>query len=146
MTASADPTPWATGLLVSTFAAVVTLVAVVAFGVTLAHIHPLLTVGFNLVAVGGAAPTVWRWRNLPVWRWWSTVWRPESYRLDRIAFRGLLAASALPSEQSREQRSPLRPGRLLGPGLLGAQLLGAGLLGAQPLLCASHRLRHLTVG
>ncbi len=69
MTASADPTPWATGLLVSTFAAVVTLVAVVAFGVTLAHIHPLLTVGFNLVAVGGAAPTVWRWRNLPVWRW-----------------------------------------------------------------------------
>ncbi|PTR28700.1 uncharacterized protein DUF2537 [Rhodococcus sp. OK519] len=69
MTTPPEPTPWATGLLVSVFVAVVTMVGVVAFGVTLAHIHPLLAVGFNLVAVGGAAPTVYRWRNLPVWRW-----------------------------------------------------------------------------
>ncbi|GAB2665780.1 DUF2537 domain-containing protein [Prescottella soli] len=63
------PTPWSTGLLVSGFAAVFTIVAVVAFGSALATIHPLLAVGFNLVVVGGAAPTVWRWRHVPVWRW-----------------------------------------------------------------------------
>ena len=63
------PTPWATGLLVSAFAAAVACVGVVAFGTALADIHPLLAIGFNLVAVGGAAPTVWRWRHVPVWRW-----------------------------------------------------------------------------
>ncbi|QCQ89906.1 DUF2537 domain-containing protein [Rhodococcus sp. SGAir0479] len=68
-TAPPEPTPWATGLLVGAFAAVFTLVAVVAFGSALAAIHPLLAVGFNLVVVGGAAPTVWRWRRVPVWRW-----------------------------------------------------------------------------
>ncbi|RVW07595.1 DUF2537 domain-containing protein [Prescottella agglutinans] len=67
--AAPAPTPWSTGLLVSGFAAVFTLVAVVAFGSALGNIHPLLAVGFNLVVVGGAAPTVWRWRNAPVWRW-----------------------------------------------------------------------------
>ena len=68
-TVGGERTPWATGLVVSAFAALVTLVGVVAFGTALAHIHPLLTVGFNLVVVGGAAPTVWRWRHIPVWRW-----------------------------------------------------------------------------
>ncbi|WP_305095135.1 DUF2537 domain-containing protein [Prescottella sp. R16] len=63
------PTPWATGLLVGAFAALVTIVGVVAFGTALADIHPLLAIGFNIVAVGGAAPTVWRWRWIPVWRW-----------------------------------------------------------------------------
>lgn len=66
---ASPPAPWCTGLLVSGFAALVTLVAVVAFGSALAHIHVLLAVGFNLVVVGGAAPTVWRWRHRPVWRW-----------------------------------------------------------------------------
>ncbi|CAM2932917.1 DUF2537 domain-containing protein [Prescottella defluvii] len=66
---ASPPTPWGTGLLVSAFAALVTLVGVVAFGTSLAHIHVLLALGFNLVAVGGAAPTVWRWRHRPVWRW-----------------------------------------------------------------------------
>ncbi|MCL2535605.1 MAG: DUF2537 domain-containing protein, partial [Nocardiaceae bacterium] len=57
MTASGPkPTPWSTGLLVSGFAAVFTLVAVVGFGSALAGIHPLLAVGFNLVVVGGGAP------------------------------------------------------------------------------------------
>lgn len=67
--AASEPTPWATGLLVGAFAAVFTLVGVVAFGSALATIHPLLAVGFNLVVVGGAAPTVWRWRHVAVWRW-----------------------------------------------------------------------------
>ncbi len=67
--AGTAPTPWSTGLLVSGFAAVFTLVAVVGFGSALTNIHPLLAVGFNLVVVGGAAPTVWRWRRVPVWRW-----------------------------------------------------------------------------
>lgn len=71
MIAAADPasTPWSTGLLVSGFTAIFTVVAVVGFGSALANIHPLLALGFNLVVVGGAAPTVWRWRRAPVWRW-----------------------------------------------------------------------------
>ncbi|RVW00823.1 DUF2537 domain-containing protein [Rhodococcus xishaensis] len=69
MGTEAEPPPWATGLLVSAFAAIFTLVGVVAFGVALAKIHPLIAVGFNLVVVGGAAPTLWRWRHVPVWRW-----------------------------------------------------------------------------
>ncbi|RVW06777.1 DUF2537 domain-containing protein [Rhodococcus spongiicola] len=69
MGTEAEPTPWGTGLLVSAFAAIFTLVGVVAFGTALANIHPLLGAGFNLVVVGGAAPTLWRWRRAPVWRW-----------------------------------------------------------------------------
>lgn len=69
MTVEPEVTPWVSGLLVSAFAAAFTLVGVVAFGSALATIHPLLAVGFNLVVVGGAAPTVWRWRYVPVWRW-----------------------------------------------------------------------------
>ncbi|WP_137723411.1 DUF2537 domain-containing protein [Prescottella subtropica] len=64
-----EPTPWATGLLVTAFSALATVVGVVAFGSALTDIHPLLAIVFNLVAVGGAAPTVWRWRRVPVWRW-----------------------------------------------------------------------------
>ncbi|QBJ97367.1 DUF2537 domain-containing protein [Rhodococcus sp. ABRD24] len=67
--AGPEPAPWSTGLLVSAFAFVVTLVGVVAFGSALAGIHPVLAVGFNVVVVGGAAPTVWRWRRKQVWRW-----------------------------------------------------------------------------
>lgn len=64
-----EPTPWATGLLVAAFAAAVVLAGIIGFGTALAAIHPLLAVGFNVVVVGGAAPTVWRWRHAPVWRW-----------------------------------------------------------------------------
>lgn len=64
-----DSTPWAMGLTVAAFVAAVTGAAVVVLSLGLMRVHPLLAVGLNLVAVGGLAPTVWGWRNLPVWRW-----------------------------------------------------------------------------
>lgn len=64
-----DGTPWATGLTVAMFVAAVIATAVVVLSIGLARVHPLLAVGLNLVAVGGLAPTLWGWRNVPVWRW-----------------------------------------------------------------------------
>ncbi|WP_330234273.1 DUF2537 domain-containing protein [Nocardia sp. NBC_00508] len=49
--------------------ALLSAVAVYSFGAALAEVHPLLAVAVNLVAAGGAAPTVWRWRFAPVTRW-----------------------------------------------------------------------------
>lgn len=63
------PTPWGTGLTVAGFVAAVLAAAIVVLGTGLVHVHPLLAVGLNLVAVGGLAPTVWGWRTRPVWRW-----------------------------------------------------------------------------
>ncbi|WP_245545698.1 DUF2537 domain-containing protein [Nocardia higoensis] len=64
-----DPTPWSAGITVAVLVAVLTAVAVYAFGSALAEVHPLLAVLINVVAVGGAAPTAWRWRHTPVTRW-----------------------------------------------------------------------------
>lgn len=64
-----DSTPWALGLTVAGFVAVVTAAAVVVLSLGLSRVHPLLAVGLNAVAVGGLAPTVWGWRTVPVWRW-----------------------------------------------------------------------------
>ncbi|MFB1294862.1 DUF2537 domain-containing protein [Mycobacterium sp. pW049] len=64
-----DETPWATGLTVAAFVAVVIAAAVVVLSIGLIRVHPLLAAGLNLVAVGGLAPTVWGWRKVPVWRW-----------------------------------------------------------------------------
>ncbi len=64
-----DSTPWGTGLTVAGFVAAVLGAAIVVLGVGLLRVHPLLAVGLNMVAVGGLAPTVWGWRNRPVWRW-----------------------------------------------------------------------------
>lgn len=64
-----DSTPWAMGLTVAAFVAAVTAAAIVVLSLGLTRVHLLLAVGLNLVAVGGLAPTVWGWRNLPVWRW-----------------------------------------------------------------------------
>lgn len=67
-------TPWGTGLAVSAFVAAVTAAAIVVLTLGLVRVHPLLAVTLNLVAVGGLAPTVWSWRERPVWRWfvWGT--------------------------------------------------------------------------
>ncbi|MCJ0904946.1 DUF2537 domain-containing protein [Rhodococcus sp. ARC_M6] len=62
-------TPWATGVAVSIFAAMLSTVAVAAFSEGLADINAVLAIVVNIVAVGGLAPTVWRWRAVPVWRW-----------------------------------------------------------------------------
>ncbi|MGK8510460.1 DUF2537 domain-containing protein [Nocardia asiatica] len=64
-----DSTPWGAGLTVATMVALLAAVAVYSFGAALAEVHPLLAVAVNLVAVGGAAPTAWRWRFAPVTRW-----------------------------------------------------------------------------
>ncbi|MGW4089415.1 DUF2537 domain-containing protein [Nocardia sp. NPDC004750] len=64
-----DPTPWGAGLTVAFLVALLSAVAVYAFGAALAEVHPLLAVAVNLVAAGGAAPTAWRWRFAPVTRW-----------------------------------------------------------------------------
>lgn len=62
-------TPWFTGLLVAAFAAAVVAVAIMAFGSQLARINPALAVVLELVVVAGVAPSVWRMRRTPVWRW-----------------------------------------------------------------------------
>jgi hypothetical protein len=61
--------PWGTGLTVAGFVAALTAAAIIVLSVGLTRVHPLLTVGLNLVAVGGLAPTVWGWRTRPVGRW-----------------------------------------------------------------------------
>jgi hypothetical protein len=58
-----------TGVPVALFVAVLVGSAFTAFGLELAEINVFLAVGINLVVVGGAAPTVLRWRLTPVWRW-----------------------------------------------------------------------------
>lgn len=62
-------TPWATGLTVAAFVAAVIAAAIVVLSLGLVRVHPLLAVALNLIAVGGLAPTVWAWRQRPVWRW-----------------------------------------------------------------------------
>lgn len=64
-----DPTPWAAGVTVVVLVGLLTTVAVYAFGMALAEVHPLLAMAVNLVAAIGAAPTAWRWRWTPVTRW-----------------------------------------------------------------------------
>jgi hypothetical protein len=54
---------------VAGFAAVVVAVAIMAFGSQLARIHLALAVVLELVVVAGVAPSVWRLRRTPVWRW-----------------------------------------------------------------------------
>lgn len=64
-----EETPWATGLTVAAFVAAVVAAGFIVLSIGLMRVHPLLAAGLNLVAVGGLAPTVWGWRNVPVWRW-----------------------------------------------------------------------------
>lgn len=51
------------------FLAAMTATGVYAFGMALAQVHWVLTVVVNAVAVGGVAPTAWRWRYAAVTRW-----------------------------------------------------------------------------
>lgn len=66
-----EPTPWATGLTVSAFIAVIALLAVVALSIGLAETSVVLAVVANVLVVGGLAPSVWLARRVPVWRWVS---------------------------------------------------------------------------
>lgn len=51
------------------FVAAMTATGVYAFGMALAQVHWGLAVVVNAVAVGGVAPTAWRWRYASVARW-----------------------------------------------------------------------------
>ncbi|MCB0931750.1 MAG: DUF2537 domain-containing protein [Mycobacterium sp.] len=62
-------TPWGTGLTVAAFVAAVVAGAIVVLSLGMIRMHPLLSIGLNLVAVGGLAPTLWGWRRVPVRRW-----------------------------------------------------------------------------
>lgn len=64
-----DSTPWGTGLTVAAFVAAVTAGAIVVLSMGMTRVHPLVSVGLNVVAVGGLAPTLWDWRKQPVRRW-----------------------------------------------------------------------------
>jgi len=66
---SDDSTPWGTGLTVAAFVAAVTAAAIVVLSTGMTRVHPLVSVGLNVVAVGGLAPTLWDWRKRPVRRW-----------------------------------------------------------------------------
>lgn len=68
-TVSDDSTPWGTGLTVSAFVAAVTAGAIVVLSMGMSRVHPLVSVGLNVIAVGGLAPTLWDWRKRPVRRW-----------------------------------------------------------------------------
>ncbi len=64
-----EATPWGTGLTVAAFTAAVTAAAIVVLSLGMIRVHPLVSIGLNLVAVGGLAPTLWGWRRVPVRRW-----------------------------------------------------------------------------
>ena len=66
---SDDVTPWGTGLTVAAFTAAVTAAAIVVLSLGMIRVHPLVSIGLNVVAVGGLAPTLWGWRRVPVRRW-----------------------------------------------------------------------------
>ncbi|MGC0362562.1 hypothetical protein ABH922_000546 [Rhodococcus sp. 27YEA15] len=65
----AAQTPWFTGIAVSVFAAMLSTSAVAVFCVGLGNVSVVLAIIVNLIAVAGLAPTLWRWRAIPVWRW-----------------------------------------------------------------------------
>ncbi|MEZ5131441.1 MAG: DUF2537 domain-containing protein [Mycobacterium sp.] len=64
-----DSTPWGTGLTVAAFVAAVIATAIVVLSMGMNRVNPVVSVGLNLVAVGGLAPTLWEWRKRPVRRW-----------------------------------------------------------------------------
>ncbi|HJP74556.1 MAG TPA: DUF2537 domain-containing protein [Pseudonocardiaceae bacterium] len=65
----AEPTPWFTGLVVSAFAAVIVLFAVIALSEALGAASRWLAVAANVIIALGLAPSIWLARNVPVWRW-----------------------------------------------------------------------------
>jgi len=66
---SASQTPWGTGLTLAGFTAAVTAAAIVVLSLGMIRVHPAVSIGLNVVAVGGLAPTLWGWRRVPVRRW-----------------------------------------------------------------------------
>jgi hypothetical protein len=63
-----EPTPWATGLVLTVFAALVVGVAVWVLAAGLSD-RPVIAILVNLLVAGGLAPAIWLSRGLPVLRW-----------------------------------------------------------------------------
>jgi len=63
-----EPVPWASGLGLAAFSALVVGVAVWVLSAGLAD-SPVLAIGVNLLVAGGLAPAMWLSRGLPVLRW-----------------------------------------------------------------------------
>ena len=66
-----EPTPWATGLTVSAFMAVVTFEAAFTLTTTVQETAGWLAILANLLVTAGLAPSVWLARRVRVWRWVS---------------------------------------------------------------------------
>lgn len=66
---SGEPTPWATGLMVSALIAGIVLVVLVVVSIGLAEVSWWLAVGVNIAVVAGFTPSIWIGRRIPVWRW-----------------------------------------------------------------------------
>ena len=52
---SEDSTPWGTGLTVAAFVAAVIAAAIIVLSLGMTRVHPMVSLGLNLVAVGGLA-------------------------------------------------------------------------------------------
>jgi len=65
----AGPTPWATGLTVSAFVAVLVAIADVGLSRAFAEAFGLLWLPANLLVGIGLAPSLWLARRMPFWRW-----------------------------------------------------------------------------
>jgi hypothetical protein len=63
-----EPTPWASGIGLAVFTALVVGVAVWVLSAELAD-RPVVAIGVNLLVAGGLAPAMWLSRGLPVLRW-----------------------------------------------------------------------------
>lgn len=63
------PTPWATGLAVAAFSAVLVAVADIVLARAFAGAFGLLWVPANLLVTAGTVPSLWLARDVPFWRW-----------------------------------------------------------------------------
>lgn len=63
-----EPTPWAAGLALAAFAALVVGIAIVVLSSGLSA-NPVIAVVVNLLVAAGLVPAIWLSRELPVLRW-----------------------------------------------------------------------------
>ncbi len=66
--AGQEPTPWATGIALAVFSALIVGVAVWVLSAGLAD-RPVIAVLVNLLVAAGLAPAIWLSRGLPVLSW-----------------------------------------------------------------------------
>lgn len=64
-----EPTPWATGLIVSAMAATVVSVGLLSLSQGLASNGAWFVVLANLLVAAGLTPSIWLGRATPIWRW-----------------------------------------------------------------------------